>query len=711
MTADRRASTLTPLDLGVCAPRGFRAAGVAAGIKSSGSLDLALILSDASAAAAGLFTTNRVAAAPVQLSRARVASGAARAVVVNAGCANACTGRRGLVDAEAMAEEAAARLGIAPAEVLVCSTGHIGSYLPMEAVRRGIAVAASRLSADDREAARAIMTTDTRSKRASVAHSDGWWVGGVAKGAGMIAPEMATMLAFLTTDARVEASPLRVALSAAAEGTFDAISVDGDTSTNDTVLAFANGLSDVSPDPEELAGALEAVCSSLAEQIVADGEGATKLVRVRVGGAAGYEQARRAARTVADSLLVKCAVYGCDANWGRVAAALGRAGVAADFERLSISMGGVVLLDRGVPASAERLAGARAAMQDPDVTIHCDLGTGDGAAEVTTTDLSPEYVRINSRYELPAGGQAPTAMSVSEKGRTAQALAKARVLTEALPYIQRWAGSTVVVKVGGEALESDEGLDCFATDIVLLKFVGINPVVVHGGGPQISAAMRERGRPPRFVEGRRVSDAETIEIVKAVLLGQVNRRLVSSVNEHGARAAGISGEDEGLLLARRVHGPGGEDLGFVGEVERVDASLLNRLIDEDCVPVVAPLGAGPDGVHNITCNVTYNINADMAAGALAAAVGAQKIVFLTNVPGLYRDLGDEGSLISETTAGQLEQLLAEGTLSEGMIPKIASMVQALRAGVPQAHILDGRVDHALLLEVFTDEGAGTMVLP
>ena len=286
--------------------------------------------------------------------------------------------------------------------------------------------------------------------------------------------------------------------------------------------------------------------------------------------------------------------------------------------------------------------------------------------------------------------------------RTLAAAARAGVLTEALPYIQRWAGKTVVVKVGGEALADAETLDSFVTDIVLLKFVGINPVVVHGGGPQISAAMREMGLNPAFVGGKRVSDGPTMQVVKRVLLEE-NRRLAAAMVARGAQAAGISGEDAAVLLARRVPGPNGEDLGFVGEVERVNPSLIFRLIQKDRIPAVAPLGAGPDG--------PYNINADLAAGALAASLGAQKIVFLTNVPGLYLDFGDAGSLISETTTGQLERLLGGGTLSEGMIPKVEAVVAAMRAGVPQAHILDGRVPHALLLEIFTDEGSGTMVLP
>jgi glutamate N-acetyltransferase/amino-acid N-acetyltransferase len=377
---------------------------VAAGIKPAGGLDLALVVSDGPAAAAGVFTTNRMVAAPVLVSMGRVAGGRARGVVLNSGCANAATGERGLADADAMADAAAAAAGIPPGEMLVCSTGHIGSNLRMEAVRSGVVAAASALGSDDEPAARAIMTTDTRPKRAAVGHPAGWRLGGMAKGAGMISPNMATMLAVLTTDAEVGAGVLRTALRDAVEASFNRITVDGDMSTNDTVLAFANGRAGVAPADGELAAAMLAVCRSLAEQIVADGEGATKMVRVRVRGALDAEQAHRGARAVADSLLVKTALWGGDANWGRVAAALGRAGIEGRFEELTIGLGGVTVLDGGVPAGREAVERARRALEGRDVVVECDLGVGTGSSEVLTTDLSPEFVHLNAEYE----GDLPT---------------------------------------------------------------------------------------------------------------------------------------------------------------------------------------------------------------------------------------------------------------------------------------------------------------
>jgi glutamate N-acetyltransferase/amino-acid N-acetyltransferase len=384
---------------GICASRGFLASAVAAGIKRSGGYDLALIFSDRPAVAAGLFTTNKVVAAPVVISRRRVARGSARGVVVNSGNANACTGGRGYADALEMAEQAGSELRVHPEEILVCSTGLIGSYLPMERVRDGIRKAAAGMGAADLAAAEAIMTTDTRPKMAAVGSPAGWSLGGIAKGAGMIAPHMATMLAFLTTDAVVQPPQLNATLTEAAWTTFNSITVDGDRSTNDTLLAFANGASGVTPDSDDFVLAMRAVCRDLAEKIVADGEGATKFVRVKVDGAATEDDARKAAHAVAGSSLVKTALYGEDANWGRVAAAVGSSGASADFDRLSISMAGVSLLRAGEPPLPEAVDEARSAMASAEITIECDLANGSASAAVLTSDLSPEYVRLNAQYE------------------------------------------------------------------------------------------------------------------------------------------------------------------------------------------------------------------------------------------------------------------------------------------------------------------------
>ena len=282
--------------------------------------------------------------------------------------------------------------------------------------------------------------------------------------------------------------------------------------------------------------------------------------------------------------------------------------------------------------------------------------------------------------------------------RVRDAHAKAAVLAEALPYIREFSGRTVVVKYGGHAMDDPVLADLFAQDIVLMHLVGMNPVVVHGGGPQISDLMRRLGKEPQFVDGLRVTDAETVDIVRMALVGKVNREVVASVNRHGSYAVGLSGEDAGLISVEQRD----PRLGFVGDVSAIDASILQRLVREDLIPIVATVGVDTDGQ-------AYNVNADTVAGAIARALQAEKLVYLTDVAGIFEDFGDETSLISRTDVAGLERLVAAGRVSEGMIPKIVSCIDALRGGVNRAHILDGRVPHALLLEFFTREGIGTMV--
>jgi acetylglutamate kinase len=277
---------------------------------------------------------------------------------------------------------------------------------------------------------------------------------------------------------------------------------------------------------------------------------------------------------------------------------------------------------------------------------------------------------------------------------------KAHVLAEALPYIREFSGKTVVIKYGGHAMEEPALADLFAQDVVLMRLVGMNPVVVHGGGPQISDLMRRLGKEPTFVDGLRVTDAETVDIVRMALVGKVNREVVGAINRHGPYAIGLSGEDAGLVTVRQRD----PRLGFVGDVDRVNTLILEKQIAEEFIPVIATIGVDEEGQ-------AYNVNADTVAGAIAEALGAEKLVYLTNVPGLYGDLHDKDTLISQIAAAELAELLASGALSEGMVPKIRSCVSALRNGVGRAHLLDGRIPHALLLECFTRQGVGTMVVP
>ena len=391
---------------GVTAPAGFKAAGVACGIKPSGP-DLALMVSTPPAQAAGIFTTNLAVAAPVVVTREhlRRSHGTASAIVVNSGSANACTGDQGLAAARAMATDTARVIGCSPEQVLVSSTGVIGVHLDGEKLHHGITLAAGALGRDGHEAAaEAILTTDSSAKEAAVRATTPagvFHVGGMAKGAGMIEPNMATMLGFLTTDADVGPDLLQRALVEAADDTFNAITVDGETSTNDMVLLLSGGRSGVRIDDasyQAFVDALHMVCRELALAVVTGGEGATKLVEVRVTGARTTAEAKQTARAIANSLLVKTAMHGGDPNWGRLIAVAGRAGVAFDLTRARVRIGEAelfgdeqVFADRE-PAAAEHLSG-------PKVVLGVDVGTGGtGTATVWTCDLSAEYVRINADY-------------------------------------------------------------------------------------------------------------------------------------------------------------------------------------------------------------------------------------------------------------------------------------------------------------------------
>ena len=278
-------------------------------------------------------------------------------------------------------------------------------------------------------------------------------------------------------------------------------------------------------------------------------------------------------------------------------------------------------------------------------------------------------------------------------------LEKAATLTEALPWIKATWGKTVVIKYGGAAMTDPALRASVADDIALMKFVGINPVIVHGGGPAITDLMERLGMKVEFFDGLRITDDAAMEVVKMVLVGKVNKELVSSINAHGRLAVGVSGDDGNLIRARAVS----ERLGRVGEVTAIDTTVLDNLIEDGFIPVVATVGAGEDGG-------SFNINADLVAGEIAVALGAEKVIFLTDVDGLYDDFADKSSLISALTLSQAEDLIASDRLNAGMIPKVGACALALRAGVEQAHILNGTVPHSLLLEVYTDAGVGTMIV-
>ena len=396
----------------ISAVKGFKAAGVHCGIKKSGKLDFAMILSEMPCATGGVFTTNRVKAAPVLVDLARLErnAGGIRAVVTNSGCANACTGRQGMENAERTTQLVAEKIGCSPDDVLVLSTGVIGEQLPMDKLKYGIGVAEP--GDDWLLAAQAIMTTDTRPKMASVtvtkASGETYQIAGMSKGAGMIAPNMATMLSTVVTDVALSPEAVQQSLTAATKISYNCIVVDGDTSTNDTVFLLANGAIGVTLDSagdyEQFQQALNAVCIKLAQDIVRDGEGVTKFITVQVDGTDSDAEARQIANTIANSPLVKTAFYGNDANWGRIAMAAGRAGVAFEQENLSLWFGEgehlanpLQLVKHGMPLDYSE-EHATAIIRQPSVSLRLNVGSGTGQATIWTCDMSHEYVSINADY-------------------------------------------------------------------------------------------------------------------------------------------------------------------------------------------------------------------------------------------------------------------------------------------------------------------------
>ena len=392
---------------GVTFPQGFKAAGVKAGIKKSGNLDLALIYTEKEAAVAGTFTKNQVAAAPVFVSKEVVKGGKAHAICANAGCANACTGDEGMNNARTMAKAAADAVGCAASEVIVASTGVIGVQLPMDKMTAGIKAAAGELSEDGSvNAGNAIITTDTYSKACATEVEIGGKTvrfGAIAKGSGMIQPDMATMLCFITTDAAIAQPLLQAALSEVVEVTFNMISIDGDMSTNDMAIVLANGaagnatITEKGKDYEIFRDTLKELCTGLSQRIAADGEGATKFLTIHVTGAKSFENAKQVGMSVAKSPLVKTAFFGEDPNWGRVICAVGYAGVPMEPEKTVVKFGGIPVYANGVGASFDEAA-LRKVMAEHDVAIDVELGLGDAEATVWSCDFSYEYVKINGEY-------------------------------------------------------------------------------------------------------------------------------------------------------------------------------------------------------------------------------------------------------------------------------------------------------------------------
>ncbi|TMB29490.1 MAG: bifunctional glutamate N-acetyltransferase/amino-acid acetyltransferase ArgJ [Deltaproteobacteria bacterium] len=657
-------------------PNGFQFAGVSAGIKPNRK-DLALVYSVAPCSAAACLTQNKARAAPILDVEKRLPASGARAVVVNSGNANALTGPEGLVDVKTVCEAVARALDVPAQSVLSASTGVIGHRLPAHKIVAAAPALVGSLRPEPEQAAEAMMTTDTRIKLAGRSVEIGGKevvIAALCKGSGMIAPSLATMIAVVTTDCAISPPALAGALSAAMKKSFNALTVDGDMSTNDVVFALANGLAgnvqlaDPGPDLDRFTAALSAVCEELAKEIAADGEGATKLLEVRVTGAPSDEVAIDAARAVAGSSLVKAAIFGADPNWGRVLASIGaRAGTC------------------GYPIEP---ADAKVSVQSMDVYDR---------APPWGCDLSYDYVKINADYTSLIVPRPDGGVAKDDRLANYSPTFKQQLLVEALGYIRRFTGTRCVVKYGGAAMMKESLKKSFCDDIGLLRSVGLRPVVVHGGGPEITRTLEKLGSKPEFVDGQRVTNASDLKVVEMVLTGSINTDLVTLLNQEGGQAVGVSGKDGALLRVRKLQSEG-RDLGQVGEITRVNKDFLEMLLTQGYVPIISPIGIGEDGQ-------SYNINADQVAAEVAIAIGATKLIYLSDVPGILKG----GELVEEMKAQDLAAHVEDGTISGGMTVKARSIFKALQSGVASAHLIDGRVPHSIIGELFTDKGVGTLI--
>lgn len=692
-------------------PTGFLAAGINCGIKAS-KRDLGVLISDRPAVFAASLTTNRCRAHPVARTAHILSTrDAVRVLVTTSGNANALTGPEGAEDDARIAAAVAEEVGVDPSEVLTASTGVIGHRMPLKKVLDGVPVVLGQLTESPTAFAESLMTTDKVQKvfvREVFIAGTLVQLHAVAKGAGMISPALATTLCFVTTDAQITAPALRRALDQAVARTLNQLTVDGETSTNDTVVALANGaagnvLIELGQENQGyFEEALHELLVDVTRAIARDGEGSTRTIEVEVVGAASLAEARQLSLAVADSLLVKSSVFGADPYaWGRILAALGaRAGkIRAAFHvgTLSLELQGVRVFDNGRPLhDAPGLARLKFAMQEPVVKVLAELRQGTASARAWGCDLTYDYVKMNADYARATTTSAEGSVAVQDRLSDLGPSIKKRILIEALRYIDRFDGLRAVIKLGGAAMLDHELEEQFAEDVILLQSVGLKPIVVHGGGPEISRTLDKLGHKSEFVDGLRVTDAQSMAVVEMVLTGGVNQRLVAALNRRGTRGVGLSGKDGGLIRARKLMTE--RDLGQVGEVVRVETALIEMLEKDGYVPVISPIGLGEDGT-------AYNINADIVASELAVALKAPKLIYLSDVPGLL----DGDQVVSELNADQLQARIERGDITGGMLPKVKAALAALRGGVEFVHLVDGRVPHNLVAELFTDRGVGTLI--
>jgi acetylglutamate kinase len=444
------------------------------------------------------------------------------------------------------------------------------------------------------------------------------------------------------------------------------------------------------------------VCRELARAVAADGEGARHLITVTVSEAEAEGSARKLARAVVASNLVKAAIFGAEPNWGRVMAALGaeaaRSGLPMELEKMTLAIQGIEVFAGGRPAPYEADA-LRSLLRRSDARIEVKMGQGGASATAWGCDLSYDYVRINADYAAVVVDDQGGAVRRDTRLETKTPDMKAEVLLQALRYIERFAGTRAVIKFGGSAVLQAELQERLASDLRLLQAVGLRPLLVHGGGLEISRTLDQLGAQRTFIDGLQVTAESHVKVAEMVLSGQISGEIIAALARAGARAVGLSGKDGNLISARKLLSPSGADLGYVGEVTKVDPAILELLLTQGYLPLISPLGMGEDG-H------TYNISADAVAAEVAVACKARKLIFLTDAPGV---LSTDGALISELSAEELDARVRGGALHDAMVPRAQAALRALAGGVESVHIIDGRIPHNVVAELFTSSGVGTMV--
>jgi acetylglutamate kinase len=669
--------------------KGFQFSGMHAGIKPN-KKDLALVFSPTPCSAAACLTANTAKAAPVIDAAARVPSAGVHAVIINSGNANALTGPSGLDDVQVVAAATAEALKLVGGSgtVLSASTGVIGVRLPKEKILAALPKLVSALTPAPEAAAEAILTTDTRMKVASRTISlsrKQVTISAICKGSGMIAPQLATMIAVVTTDAAISPAMLQQALTASMDGSFNNLTVDDDMSTNDAVFALANGLAgnppitDPGTDYEKFRAALYSLCQELAREIAADGEGATKLLEVKVTGAPEVKIAADIAKSIAGSSLVKSAIFGADPNWGRVLATVGaRAGSqgwALDPHHARVTIQNICVYDK--KPTLDSPARLKARMREPEVRVNVELRAGEAESMAWGCDLSYDYVKINADYTSLLTTAPDGSVGRDDRLTNYSPSFKVTLLTQALSYISRFTGKRCVLKLGKAALGKDSLRQAFCEDVNLLKSVGMVPIVVHGEAP--GAEMQ--------------GDAKLREVL---VTGSTNLDLVTLLNRNGSAAIGVSGQDGGLLRGKKGVSPKGEFC--VGEVTQVNAEMLEMFLAKGYVPVIAPVGLNEAGE-------SVPLDADQVAAMIAKSLNASKLVYLTGSTGLMVD----DALVPQLPTTQLEAKLKAGAFEGNLLAKAKAALWAANAGVDRVHVIDARTPHSIIAELFTDQGVGTLV--